>query len=267
MSQHIFDQSIALGGEPDNQQGTINPAYQNMVGPFGGVTAATLLQSVLQHPSVKGTPVSMTVNFLGAIQETRITVQPRMVRENRTNQHWSVEAVCGAETVATATLVFASRVDAWKSTEISMPSAPRFDEIESLSTELLPPWVQQYDMRFVRGNPLAAPEQDTAPSETLHWISDRPARALDFTSLCALCDTFFPRLFIHTRQMVPFGTVTFTVYFHVTQQGLDELDSPWVLGHARASKFYGSYFDQSAEVWGANGNLLATTTQLAYYKY
>jgi len=267
MSKHIFDEAITLSGEFDNQKSTVNPAYQNMVGPFGGVTAATLLQSVLRHPSVKGTPASMTVNFLGAIQETDISVQPRMIRENRTNQHWIVEAQCGAETVATATLVFASRVDSWTSTEMTMPNAPDHKELAPLSTDPLPPWVQQYDMRFVRGNPLTAPEQDAPPSETLHWVSDRPTREIDFTSLCAMCDTFFPRLFIHTRQMVPLGTVSFTVYFHVNQQGLDELDDTWILGHARASKFYGNYFDQSGEVWGSNGNLLATTSQLSYYKY
>jgi len=267
MSTHIFDEAIALSGEYDDQQGKINPAYQNMVGPFGGATAATLLQSVLRHPSVKGTPVSMTVNFLGPIKESDITVQPRMIRENRSNQHWTVEAQCGVETVATATLVFASRIESWASTEITMPDAPSYQELESMPTEMLPPWAQQYDMRFVRGNPLAAPEKDSPPSETLQWVCDLPERAIDYTSLCAICDSFFPRLFIHTRQMVPFGTVTFTVYFHVTQQELNELDDPWVLGHARATKFHGSYFDQSGEVWGTNGNLLATTSQLVYYKY
>jgi len=267
MNKHTFDEAIALTGEYNNPKGSVNPAYQNMVGPFGGVTAATLLQSVLKHPQVKGTPASMTVNFLGPMQETDISLQPRMVRENRSNQHWIVEAQCGAETVATATLIFANRVDSWTSTELTMPKAPDYQELEPVATEMLPPWTQQYDMRFVSGNPLAAPEPDATPSESLHWISDRPARAIDFTSLCAICDAFFPRLFIHTRQMVPLGTVTFTVYFHVTEQELNELGDPWVLGHARASKFYGSYFDQTGEVWGSNGNLLATTSQLCYYKY
>ncbi len=267
MSKHNFDEAITLTGEYDSQTGSVSPAYQNMVGPFGGVTAATLLQSVLRHPSVKGTPTSMTMNFLGPIKEAGITVQPRMVRENRSNQHWIVEALCGDESVATATLVFASRANSWESTEITMPDVPSHTELESLTTEVLPPWVKQYDMRFVRGNPLLAPEQDAPPSETLQWISDLPERAIDFTSLCSICDAFFPRLFIHTRQMVPFGTVSFTVYFHVTQQELNELDDAWVLGHARASKFHGSYFDQTGEVWGSNGNLLATTTQLVYYKY
>jgi len=267
MSTHIFDEAITLVDDSDCQINTIHPAYQNMIGPFGGITAATLLQSVLQQQEVKGSPVSLTVNYLGPIKESSITVRSKLVRENRSNQHWTVEALCCVETVLTATLVFANRIDSWASTEIAMPKVPHYTELESLSTEFLPPWTHQYDMRFVHGNPMVDADPNIPSSETLHWISDRPERHIDFTSLCAISDSFFPRLFIHTREMVPFGTVTFTVYFHVTQDELNKLSHTWVLGHARASKFHGSYFDQSGEIWGENGNLLATTSQLSYYKY
>jgi hypothetical protein len=39
-----------------------------------------------------------------------------------------------------------------------------------------------------------------------------------------------------------------------------------VLGHARATKFSGNYFDQRGEIWGEDKTLLATTSQLVYYK-
>ena len=64
---HPFDEAIALvpmaatvhehGRESTRHwQGRTHPAYANMVGPFGGVTAAQALQSVMQHPERLGEP-------------------------------------------------------------------------------------------------------------------------------------------------------------------------------------------------------------------
>jgi len=267
MSLAVFDQAIALSGEPGELKNTISPDYQNVVGPFGGITAATLLHAIISHPEVKGTPVAVTVNYLGPIKGDELLIRPRLIRTNRTNQHWMIEAYSDDQCVLTATAVFASRVDSWASTEIAMPEVASFEKLQPMNTELLSAWTRQYDMRFIRGNPLTEAEASDEPSESLHWISDRQERKVDFAALCAICDSFFPRFFVHTRQIVPFGTVSFTAYFHVVQEELDELDSPWVLGHARASKFHGSYSDQTGEIWGTNGKLLATTSQVCYYKY
>jgi hypothetical protein len=50
-SPHTFDQAIALTPTAEGEYtGATSPAYANMVGPFGGVTAAVALNAVLQHP-------------------------------------------------------------------------------------------------------------------------------------------------------------------------------------------------------------------------
>ena len=40
----------------------------------------------------------------------------------------------------------------------------------------------------------------------------------------------------------------------------------YVLGTAHANRFSRGYFDQTAEVWGRDGVLLATTQQIVYFK-
>jgi hypothetical protein len=53
--KHLFDQAIELiadGG--DRFVGATHPAWANMVGPFGGISAATALNAVLQHPQRMG---------------------------------------------------------------------------------------------------------------------------------------------------------------------------------------------------------------------
>ncbi len=67
---HPFDAAVGLTPLTAGlSTGETNPAYNNMVGPFGGVTAATLLESVLKHPERLGDPLSLTVNFAGPITE------------------------------------------------------------------------------------------------------------------------------------------------------------------------------------------------------
>ena len=58
MAAHVFDVAMALVRQGDvSFIGNTSPAYANMVGPFGGVTAAQALNAVMQHPDRLGEPV------------------------------------------------------------------------------------------------------------------------------------------------------------------------------------------------------------------
>ena len=56
---HPFDEAVALQRQTDGGWlGHTHTGYANMVGPFGGITAAQALTAVLQHPDRLGEPVS-----------------------------------------------------------------------------------------------------------------------------------------------------------------------------------------------------------------
>ena len=58
-SQHLFDQAVALKMQADGRfLGHTSPAYANMVGPFGGITAAQAVNAVLQHPDFRSALVT-----------------------------------------------------------------------------------------------------------------------------------------------------------------------------------------------------------------
>ena len=65
---------------------------------------------------------------------------------------------------------------------------------------------------------------------------------------------------------MPFGTVSLTTYFHAGAEELAAEDISRVLAAADAKIFHKSYGDQNGELWSPNGQLLATTTQIAYFK-
>lgn len=268
-ARHPFDEALeltALG--PNRFAGKTIPAYANVVGPFGGSTAAVMLQAVLQHPERQGDPLALTVNFAGAIAYGDFEVVAKPSRTNRSNQHWSMEIIQNGEVTTTATAICGARRESWDSTELGFPPAPEPVDVEQTHLPEFIAWPQNYEMRFVEGGiDPANPNPGANPSSnSTMWIRDNPPRAVDFTALASICDCFYPRVFLRKGEMMPASTVTFTVYFHADAASLAQQGDNYLLGSARAQRFGNGYFDQVGEVWSRGGELLATTHQLVYFK-
>ena len=266
-SRHPFDEAIALEaiGE-DRWRGSTHPDYRNMVGPYGGITAAVALAAVLAHPQCQGDPVAQTVHFAAPVADGPFEMHARPIRTNRSSQHWLVEMRQGEVIPVFGTAVTALERDTWEATDAIFPQVPPASALASLDTNVLPlPWIQRYDMRFVRG--MIGQDPDPAhPSESLLWVRDEPPRPLDFIALASLCDVFFPRLYLRRPRRVPIGTVTLTTYFHASEAMLAQVGDAHVLGIARGLHYGKGFFDQRAEIWSPEGKLLASSTQLVYFK-
>lgn len=239
-----------------------------MVGPFGGVTAATMVRAVELHPQRHGQPIALTVNYVAPIADGEFEIVTRCVKTNRSNQHWVVELSQDGEVKTTATAVFGLRRDGWSDTEIDPPQVCPPEDIEPSVPPFSVAWFDNYDMRFVDGAmPDAANDPvESAGSTTTLWVRNNPARALDFAALTAVSDIFYPRVFLRHGRFVPAGTVTISVYFHADEPQLAAQGDDFILGTARAHQYSGGYFDQSARLFGRNGTLLATSHQFVYFK-
>lgn len=283
LQNHLFDAAIALKAlGSDAFTGATHPAWNNMVGPFGGISAATALNTVMQHPALLGEPVSLTVNFAGALAPGPFTATARPVRTNRSTQHWTVELrqpAPGAtaadnqpdEVVLIATVMTALRRDTWGASDLSMPTVSHpLDTPAAISAHL--EWLNRYDLRPVFGSIPAVWEGQAASDDPLKaslsqvWMRDAIARPLDFCSLAALCDVFFPRIFLKRATLTPVGTVSMTVYFHASSAELAAVGTGYLLGQARGQAYARGFFDQTAQLWSEAGVLMATTHQVVYYK-
>lgn len=278
MNKHPFDQALRLeaagSDRPNTWLGASSPAYWNMVGPFGGTTAATALQAILLHPSLLGEPIALTVNYASAMAEGPFSITATPVRTNRSTQHWTVELLqadaSGAEgVVMTATAVTAARRETWSANDTPMPAVGFSDTLPRLqfgSSE----WTRRYDMRMVRGMiPEVWDGGDQGGEEgslTQLWVRDEPPRPLDFLALTAMADAFYPRVWLRRATRVPAGTVSITVYFHADSQQLAQSGEGHLLGQARGQNFRNGFFDQAVQVWNQAGALLATSSQMVYYK-
>jgi acyl-CoA thioesterase len=264
---HPFDAGATLEPlAPNVFRGRTIPEWGNMVGPFGGMTTATLLRAVLVHPERQGDPLALTINFVAPIADSEFDVVVRLVRTNRTNQHWTLELQQGAEVKATASVVLSLRRETWSETEASPPSAPAPEELEYADATGLPVWLDNYDQRFVVGRPEQSGEHPSASSTTTVWFRLTPARSIDYAALAASCDVFIPRVFVRLGRMLPAGTISMTTYFHASAEDLADVGADFVLGTARAATFGGGHFDQSAQLWSRGGALLASSHQIVYFK-
>lgn len=269
---HPLDVALRMPPQHDGSvQAQAPAAYWNMVGPYGGITAAQMLQAVLQHPALLGEPISITVNFAGPVEAGDLRIEATPVRTNRSTQHWTVAMgqrnVEGEFVVSTtATVITAVRRETFSQDDLPHPAMPDPERCERFDTRGAMEWLQRYDMRVVQG---AIPKAwDDSEHETLSqlWVRDDPPRALDFPALAALCDVFFPRIWLRRARRVPAGTVGMTVYFHAGAEQLARQGDRHLLAQASGQAFRNGYFDQTAQLWDAEGSLLATSHQIVYYK-
>ena len=100
-------------------------------------------------------------------------------------------------------------------------------------------WTHQYDFRFVEGEPsfYGSPASSPLDAFSKQWIGDHVPRKIDMLSLMSMSDAFFGRVFLARRELIPFGTVSITTYFHTASDELAAEDITRVLAVADARDF------------------------------
>jgi acyl-CoA thioesterase len=264
---HPFDAGLALQWCGEVAQGRTQPEWRNFIGPFGGLTAAQVMKAVLEHPERLGDPVALTVNFAAPLEDGTFEVVARPARTNRSTQHWIVTVEQGGKVATTATAITAVRRETWRAEEARAPQVPAPADVALPGIEPRVEWVRRYEMRFIEG--MMSGEWhggDAGHSRTRLWVRDNPPRPLDFESLTAMSDIFFPRIWLRRATFVPLGTITMSTYFHATPAALHETGDGYLLGQTRGQGFGAGYFDHAAQLWNERGTLLATTSQVYYFK-
>lgn len=266
---HALDRDTALERiGPARYAARTSQAYSNFSGPFGGFTAAVLLRAVLDDERRQGVPVALTVNYCAAITEGAFGLAAREVRTGKSTQHWQVELTQGDTVAATASVVCGQRRAVWSHHPAEPPHMPSPETLPAFDGFKPGGWTSQYEMRFAKGAPDWAPrdENDIRSAHSKLWMKDKPDRPLDYLSLACMSDAFVIRAFMARGKFTPVGTVTLTTFFHGDETAMRAQGAHPLLCTADAHLFADGFADQIAHLWGKDGRLLATSTQIVWYK-
>lgn len=269
MTAHPLDIATELKRVgPDRLAGSTSEYYSNFGGPFGGCTAATLLRAVMEDERRQGPPVALTVNFCAAISEGAFEIACRERRTGRSTQHWSLELTQNERVAATASVVCGQHRPVWSHYPATPPTIAPPETLPEFKRPREGGWLDRYEMRFAKGQTDFAPRDpaDLRDPVSLLWMRDKPGRPLDYVALASMSDAFIIRAFIVRGQFVPVGTVSLTTFFHGDDEAMTRQGTQALLCHATGRIFSGGFFDQAAELWGSDGRLLATSTQIVWYK-
>lgn len=249
-------------------RGESSDAYWNFVGPFGGLVNAALLRAVLEDPNRRGSPVALTVNFCAPVAAGPYDIRVKLQRSGKITQHWSLEYLQTDRVVATSSIVTAVRSPTFRFAPAKPPVVPGPETLARLPPVASSKWLERFDFRFIEGAPELGPYPDGQPRSprSVLWIQHEPPRPLDALSLAALSDVFFLRIFQVRGVMVPMGTVTLTTYFHADEAELTAYGAPYLLGVADAHVFCDAFSNQVCELWAPDERLLASGTQLAWFR-
>ncbi|WP_304218682.1 thioesterase family protein [Phenylobacterium aquaticum] len=259
-----FDSALPLTAKgPRAWESQVDKRYWNAIGPWGGWTIALLLKAVLAEADHNGTPVAMTANLMGGLDETPLTVTTRPARQGRSMEFWTSELGQGEGVAAMAMVTLGHRRDTLSAHEAQMPlvAAPETLEVPERRGGLA--FGGMFDFLPAGGATIL---QENASTETLTWVRDGQGRALDYPLLAALADVFAPRIFYREPVRRPVSTVSMSVYFHATPAELAAVGGDFVLAQAQARRFEAGFFDQTGTLWSRDGVLLATTEQLCWFK-
>lgn len=266
---HPLDAALVLDPLGDGRfRGRTSPDYWNMVGPYGGITAALCQRAVLDDPRHLGEPLALTVNFAAAIAEGEFTIALDFVRSGRTTQHVAIRLLQpdpkspGHEAVVIqAMAVMGVRRDVWGKTLATRPSAPPPDHLARREPRAGIRWLERFDSRYPTSL-MTPPEPDAV---VVDWVRDDPPRPLDYPALASLADSFFPAIYPLIGKRVPIATVSMNTYFHASAAALAAVGSDYLLGATRSQVFEGGFFDCESQLWHGD-RLLATTQQLVWYR-
>jgi acyl-CoA thioesterase len=265
---HPLDASLDLqpfGPATDGAQvftGRTSSGYRNAIGPFGGWTAAALLEAVRRMPEVRGVPLALTTSFIAGIHEGEFEVRVALSRQNRSVGFWRSELWQAERMCAQALVTMAAVRETMVLRDARCPDVPPANAVAVYDNPRDPvPFLGQFVFKPVSG--LLFTRADSMSSRI--WIRDAEPRPVDALSLAVLCDTPFPPLWIRLDGQLPVSTVTYSVYFRGTAADLADAGSDFVLIDSTSAIAQGGYADQFSSVWSGSGRLLAQTQQLLWF--
>ncbi len=225
-------------------------------GPNGGYLAAIAVRALEAGLDAADRPLrSLTMHYLRVPEAGPVTIEVIPEREGRSVTFARLRMVQDGRPFATAVAVLARGRESITLATARAPDVPPPEEIAVIDPgQELPPFTRQFDYRFASEPPV------DGEAVTGGWL--RPSEAdhpLDAALVATLCDTWIPALFTRVPEPIAVPTLDLTVHLRADLP----LPAGWVLGRYTTRTVGDGLMEEDAELFTAEGTLLAHSRQLA----
>lgn len=255
---HAFDAATAVtAAGPGRWTATVDAGWFAPVGPNGGYLASLVLRALaaaVDDPA--RTPRTLTLHYLRPPAAGPVEIGVTVERSGRSLTSLSARMMQDGRLCVLALAAFATDMPSAAHYASRPPSVPAFASVAGApATGVEPPIFQRLDTRPVLG---AAMFSGAEEARTGGWMAFREPRVIDALAWATFVDAWWPAPFVRLREPVAAPTVELTVHF----RSRTEAEDP-VLGVVTSRTSAEGFFEEDAELWSAEGVLLAQSRQLA----
>lgn len=245
---------------------TAGPEWSNPGGElWGGYAIGACVRVLENEPEARGEALSLNLTYTAALSSGEVDVRTKRLRQGGSIGVWEVALhQKGAGQIAVHGVVTLARRP--KTTPFAFAKMPAAPDPNSLPPLEIPGVMDRYgaqafERRIVDGFPPAPGKS----ARSLAWVRARSGR-FDKVLLAMVTDNSPPRVMYALGRNVDSTTLSLTAYLHATEQDLVEIGEDFVLIECDGQVGNDGASDERSNYWSRDGRLLATSTQLAWYR-
>lgn len=253
-----FEHDTTVIARPDadkTYECVIDASWWVVAGPNGGYLAAIAIRALEAEFGATERPLrSLTMRYLRAPQVGPATVEVISEREGRSVTFAAVRMIQDDRPFATGAAILVRGHESLEHAAVEVPAVDPAAAIEAppVPDGSAPPYAGHFDFR---------PAIHAAEGQALTggWMRVNEDRPLDQPLVAAMCDSWFPAVFSLAPGPMAVPTLDLTVYLRAPLP----LPQEWVLGRFETRVVGDGLLEEDAELFSADGRLLAQSRQLA----
>lgn len=245
----------------------VTQVFWNMESAFGGWALALAMEAVGREADPAAALSSINAIFVAGIDGETVFVRVETLSQRTRTGFFRVtlhKDAADGPLLFSADIVMSDRRETDLAYQPDMPEVTPAAETGRLAFPpgMGPRWFGHYDQRIAVGRPFTV--QDRPRSAV--WMRDGDGRPLDTKGLVSISDVPMPRAFFLADAPRFSSTVSYSFAMFATEAELAAIGTDHVLVESDSARIRRGMSDQHARIWSPSGDLIALTSQTAFFR-
>ncbi|MEM8694479.1 MAG: thioesterase family protein [Pseudomonadota bacterium] len=245
----------------------VTDVFWNMESAFGGWALALAVEAVRAETDSAAPLTSINAIFLAGIDGDTVFVRAETLSQRKRTGFFRVtlhKDAADGPLLFSADIVMSERRETDLDYTVQRPDVRPATEVDRLAfpAGMGPRWFGHYDQRIAVGTPFTVQKR---PCSAV-WMRDGDGRPLDTKGLVSISDVPMPRAFFLANAPRFSSTVSYSFSMFATEAELAEIGDSHILVESDSDRIRRGMSDQRARIWSPSGELIALTSQIAFFR-